>query len=153
MIFLQEATETDLPLMMAWRSNPLIYEGFYTQTKSLTWEEHIKWWESRYNWKSFIVCLLLNNRIRKIGVVTLGQLDHWNPEIGFYIGEVSLWGQGYGKEAVALGVEWLKEHGYTATHTTVKKDNKGSLKLLQSLGFEITNEAREGEVWLHCKIK
>jgi len=144
---LTKATEDDLTLMMAWRSNPLLYEGFVQQAKPLTWEEHTKWFQSRNkDWRTFII----EYEGRKIGVVTIGQLDHWSPEIGYYIGDTTLWGRGLGKEAVKLALDWLRGEGYKYCHTTVKKDNKRSYGLLKSLGFEYLGEARKeyGEVWV-----
>jgi len=145
MIYLNEATKDDLELMMAWRSHPLVYEGFYTQTKPLKWDEHFDWFTTRNkDWRTFIILF----ESRKVGIVTIGQLDHWSPEIGYYIGEVTLWGQGVGKEAVSLALRWLKDRGYKYTHTTVLSKNKRSLELLKSLGFEILGNARKGELWL-----
>lgn len=145
MIYLREASQADLELMMVWRSNPLIYQGFYQQKEPLTWGEHLDWWESRnQDWRTFII----NYEERAVGVVTIGQLDHWSPEIGYYIGEVSLWGRGIGKKAVQKVLEILKTYGKQYTHTTVLEDNERSLRLLKSLGFEILGKAREGEVWL-----
>lgn len=149
MIYLREATESDLPLMMAWRSSPLVYEGFYQQTAPLQWDEHVKWWKSRNSdWRTFIIVHVSSYHERPVGVVTIGQLDHWSPEIGYYVGEVSLWGQDIGEEAVGKALNWLKERGYQYCHTTVKMNNNRSVKLLWSLGFTMLGGAREGELWL-----
>jgi len=134
--------------MMAWRSSPLIFEGFYQQNAPLEWEEHFNWWKSRNNWRTFIIVLVSAHRSRNIGVVTLGQLDHWSPEVGYYIGEVSLWNKGYGKKAVKLALNWLRERGYKHCHTTVLLSNKASAHLLWILGFQVSGGAREGELWL-----
>ena len=108
MIILREATKADLPLIMAWRSNPLCYSGFYQQTEPLKWDEHINWWQSRnQDWREFIIIY----ETRDVGIVTIGQLDHWSPEIGYFVGEVSLWGKGIGKQAVSLALDWLREYG------------------------------------------
>ena len=134
--------------MLAWRSNPAVYEGFYQQTKPLKWEEHIKWLASRnQDWRTFII-----ETDHKIGVVTIGQLDHWCPEIGYYIGEVSAWRNGYGSQAVSLALQWLRDNGYEYCHTTVLNKNRGSLRLLQNMGFTILGNAREREVWLQKKL-
>ena len=149
MLFLRKAVEVDLPLIMAWRSNPLIYQGFYQQTKPLTWEEHIDWWHSRnQDWREFVITL----DDRAIGVVSIGQLDHWSPEIGYLIGEISLWGMGYGKEAVKLACEWLKFEGRQYAHTTILDNNERSIRLIKSLGFEYLGEARKGESWYQKKF-
>lgn len=153
MIFLRNATEADLPLIMAWRSNPLSYQGFYSQKQPLTWEEHINWWQSRNkDWREFLIVLVDGTHTRDIGVVTIGQLCHWSPEIGYFIGEVSLWGKGYGKEAVKQAMDWLKIYGKEYCHTTIKDDNKRSISLIKSLGFERLGKAREGESWYQVTL-
>jgi len=152
MLLLREATDNDLTIMMAWRSNPLLYEHFYQQTEPLRWEEHLSWWKSRNkDWRTFIIVLYQQNRFRDIGVITLGQLDHWSPEIGYYIGETTLWKQGYGKEAVNLALDWLREHGYKHIHTTIKVDNKASIKLAESVGFIRGMEARPNELYYYMR--
>ena len=157
-LILKEATYQDLPLMMAWRSNELVYRGFYKQQCPLNWDEHLAWFESRNSdWRTFIVLFKdwANGWSwapldRPIGVVTIGQLDHWNPEMGYYIGEISLWGKGVGTEAVRLGIEWVRGYASNYTHvthihTTIKDDNVGSIKIVKKLGFKKGMEARKGE--------
>lgn len=138
------AQPQDYELIMAWRSDPDIYKGFFSQDKPLTWEEHASWLNSRRNWLE----LMIWYNGRRVGVVTVGQLDHWSPEIGYFVGEKSLWGKGIGKEAVSEVLEHLKGIGKEYCHTTVLKHNERSLRLLKSLGFTESMEAREGEVWL-----
>lgn len=41
------ATVDDLELMLAWRSQPQLYENFYEQDEPIEWEGHSKWWDSR----------------------------------------------------------------------------------------------------------
>jgi RimJ/RimL family protein N-acetyltransferase len=150
MISLRTATDADLPLMFKWRNQPEVYEGFYSQKEPLTWGEHRNWWYSRpSSWKTFIV---YNDEI-PIGVINLGQLEHWSPEIGWYIGEIDEWGKGYGTEAVRQALLWLKEQGYEYCHTTIKWDNNRSIRLAWNLGFESLCAAREGEMWLTNDLK
>ncbi len=153
-IVLREVSTSDLPLIMAWRSNPTIYKGFYQQKGPLVWESHVAWFASRNSdWRAFLVCL----NLRPIGVVNLGQLDHWSPEIGYFIGEVSLWGQGIGTEAVRLGIEWLKGYRLShphiiGVHTTIKNDNDGSIGIVKRLGFKKGMLARDGEHYYYREL-
>lgn len=147
---LRPLTEADYPLTMAWRSNPLVYGGFYSQTRPLLWEEHIAWIKARnQDWRNLIIVY----EDRPVGVITICQLDHWEPEVGIYIGEVSLWGQGVGKEAVMQGLEYIKSQGKQSCHTTILKSNERALRLAKSLGFKKAGDAREGEVWLRLLLK
>jgi len=142
-------TKNDWELMMAWRSDPEIYQGFYSQREPLTWEEHIAWIESRNSdWRTFII----EYEGRRIGVVTLQNLDSWIPEIGYYMGEKSLWGEGIGKEAVKLGLEYIKLCGRDYARTTIKDDNERSIRLIKSLKFRLLGPAREGESWYQAKL-
>ena len=84
-------------------------------------------------------------RPRKVGIVNFGQLDNWNPELNYYVGEISLWGQDIGKDAVSFALCWLRLHGYCQVHTTVKDGNERSINLLKSLGFALQGQARKGE--------
>jgi len=149
MLLLRSVVEEDLPQILEWRNKPEVYEGFYSQDRPITWSEHRTWWASRpHTWREFIVVLKEETEIRDIGVVVLCQLEHWSPEIGFFIGETELWGKGYGKEMVTLALEWLKKMGYEYCHTTVLLSNKRSAHLLWRLGFQMLGAAREREIWL-----
>lgn len=153
MIFLRNATEADLPLIMAWRNQEKVYQSFYTQRQPLTWEEHYSWWQSRNkDWREFLIVLVEGTQERDIGIVTIGQLEHWSPEIGYALGEVSLWGRGYGKEAVKLACDWLRMMDKEYCHTTIKDDNLRSIRLIKSLGFKKLGKAREGESWYQRKL-
>ena len=146
LVLLREATDNDLELIMAWRSNPIVFKGAYTQNKPLTWEEHHIWWRTRGPWWKFFI-IQINDGIstRDAGIVNFGQLDNWNPEFNYYLGEVSLWGQGVGEKALSLAIDWLKEKGYCRLHTTVVDGNEPSEKVLEKLGFVKIRPARKGE--------
>ena len=146
MIFLRLAHEPDLLLMLAWRSNPLIFEGFYSQEQPLVWQEHLDWFRSRNeDWRTFIIELVEDDTPRPVGVVTIGQMDYWEPETGIYVGEVSLWSKGIGKQALRQAIDYLKQKGYKYTRTTILDSNERSIKLYLSLGFKRIGEARPGE--------
>jgi len=146
-LLLRDANDSDLPLLLAWRNNPLIWEGTYTQRDPLLWEDHVTWWKKKLsNHRSFMVLFVNETEIRPVGVLHISPLDYWSPEIGIIIGEVSLWDTGVGTEAFRLGCEWLKEQGYKWTSTTVLKSNKRAIRMLEKLNFKYTCEARKGEL-------
>lgn len=153
-VSLRLMTKEDLPLTLAWRSNKVVYDGFYTQgrtQKPMTWEEHKKWNESRMLsdfWRMFIIVY----DDRPVGVVSISMLEHWTAEIGLYIGEVTLWDKGIGKEVLKLALEYIKGYGKEYCHTTIPKNNERALRLFRSLGFAYMAEAREEEVWVTKKL-
>ena len=151
MIYLKPVQDDELELTMAWRSSPLVYKGMYQQKGPLTWSEHIEWFYGRNkDWRHLMIWYTENPEKygpRRVGVVTIGQLDHWSPEIGYYIGEISLWGQGCGKESVRQGLKYILDYGRTAAHTTIRDDNIVSIKLIGGLRFTRLGPARPGESW------
>lgn len=150
MIKLREATDGNLELMLHWRNNPEVWQGFYTQSREnrpLSWAEHYEWWLSRNkSWRTFIVEYFDEyEEGRSVGVVTIGQLDYWEPETGIYIGETHLWGKGIGKQALQLAIDYLCQNRYKYTRTTILDNNERSKRLYMSLGFKKVGEARPGE--------
>jgi len=147
-VLLREITSDDMELILAWRSIEKVYQGLYQQSRNkqpLTWEEHYHWWNSRHNWKRFIIQVNDSITTRDVGYINLGQLDSWKPQIGYAIGEITLWGKGIGKQAVALALDWLRDSGYIKVYTTVLKSNIGGTKVLEGSGFKRMGEGREDE--------
>lgn len=143
MIHLRPATNADLLLMFKWRNHPEVYKGFYSQTSPLNWHEHLGWWATRpSSWITFIIC-----DTKPVGLINIGQLDHWSPELGWLI-SYDNWGKGYTQEAIKLAFEYLKERGYQYCHTTIKRDNEASNHIAWKLGFSPLGQAREAETWL-----
>ncbi len=148
-VLLREARDTDAALILAWRSIPQVFQWFYIQSRSnhlIEWDEHWAWWKTRYNLKIFIIQVNDGATTRDVGFLNISQLDHWRPEFGIGIGEVSLWGKGVGKKALQLGIAWLKNKGYRRAHASILKSNERSLSLFKSCGFKIIGDARENEI-------
>lgn len=154
MIYLRENNGLgDCLLVMSWHSNPLIYQGFYTIRSPLTWDEHYRWWTlTTKDWKKLMVVLVEKDIERTIGIVRVSPLEDFSPQLGFTIGEVSLWGKGYGKQAIQLTLDWLTQNNYKHTHTSVLRSNERALRLLKSLGYQEYGEARKGELWLQRNL-
>lgn len=129
------ATEGDLELMLAWRSNPEIYRNLYSQDQPLEWGDHIEWWESRVNQRDWIIMIHDRDRWRSIGVVNLTDLDTDLPELGVWIGEVSLWGNGLATEAIEFAIDWLREQDYTEARARILDQNEASKRVFEKNGF------------------
>ena len=145
MIYLREATENDMALVLNWRNNPLVWASTYTQKEPISWQNHKIWWQSRQDHKMLMVVLVEDNFARDVGFLSISPLQYWSPEIGIIIGEVSLWNKGIGTEAFSLACEWLKERNYKWTSTTVLDTNLRMIAILRTLGFKRICGAREGE--------
>lgn len=151
-IHLQPATEEDLELLMAWRSHPDVYRYFYMQDGPLKWEEHYRFWNSRHDRVDWIIYLDDGNRKRKVGSVNATNLSNDIPEIGIFIGEVTLMGKGIGTLALSLVVQWLRTRGYSRVRARISKDNTPSQRLFASIGFEEKGEIHDGAEWIYEKL-
>jgi RimJ/RimL family protein N-acetyltransferase len=149
-ITIREVTDTDLELLMAWRSNPLIYKFFYIQKKPLKWQEHHSWWISRVNRRDWMILIKERNITRRVGSVNITRLDTDNPEVGVFIGELCLWGKNIGRCAVLHVLKWAKSMAYKRAYARIIENNIGSIKLFESLGFKKTKKGRVGE-WVYEK--
>jgi len=153
---LRQATENDLEVMMAWRSHPQIYKYFYLQDTPLKWHEHYNWWKSRTNRVDWIIVLIDSDNStiqRMVGSINVSKLDTKNPEIGIYIGEITMWGRGLARTSILLVLRWLKSMGYKRACARVMSENARSIKLFTSLGFKLKGESRPGEYLYEVNLK
>ncbi len=79
-VTLRKANGKDLPLMLAWRSNPMIYSQFYQQKAPLRWEEHSAWFADAHTRYVFIV----EAEGRPVGVIVL-KIEESCPAIDYYL--------------------------------------------------------------------
>lgn len=134
-----------LAFILSLRNNPQVRTGFYTQgfaePHDITWTEHLTWWKSRpSSWREF----LIEGDNQVVGVLTIGQMEYWEPETGIMI-HPDYWGKGYAKQALELAFKYLRANGKKYTRTTIRDNNERSIGLYTSLGFERIDEARPYE--------
>lgn len=129
----------DVELVLAWRSNPMVYQHFRYQDGPLTWEDHLAWYESR---QSERYDYIIEYEDRRVGSVFL------TPDsfIGVYIGEVNLWGEGIGEAAV----KWIcTEHDRESVFAEIHGENEASRRLFENCGFSVHEQ--EGD-WLIYRL-
>jgi RimJ/RimL family protein N-acetyltransferase len=125
----------DLELLLAWRSNPRVYDHFRGQDAPLEWEDHLVWFGSRPSDRHDY---LIKYNGRRVGSVFLSP----DSFVGVYVGEVSLWGEGIGGAAV----EWLcTTHDRDAFFAEIHKENKESKRLFENHGFSVHDREED---WL-----
>lgn len=119
----------DLELILAWRSNPKIYRYFRTQDGPLEWNEHISWFESRASER---YDFMIHYEGRRTGVVSIDQ----DNEVGIYIGDFSVHGQGI----ASATLKWLCDrfNNRTPLFAEIHKSNTASKHLFQQCGFQQT---------------
>lgn len=134
-ITLRQVTVQDLELILAWRSNPNIYENFREQDGPLDWEEHVTWYATRPPKRKD---LMIEYNGRRVGVVSIAA----DGDTGVYIGEVTSWGKGIAEEALRQACQVTSDRKLTAQ---IHEDNGRSQRLFEKCGFE--KAERQGE-WL-----
>jgi len=91
------------------------------------------------NWKTLAITKLDSDIA--IGFVAYSQKRKGVFEIGYLIAREEL-GNGYGREAVGMLVSQLFEEGQRRVFADVDPDNRGSIKLLETLGFKLEGRLR-----------
>jgi len=147
-VTLKPASKSDLELILAWRSHPLIYKFFRQQTAPLTWKEHINFWQSRLNRKDYIILIKEDGVTRKIGTINFSRLDTQIPEIGILVGELRAHGTGIGSKSLQLGLDWLKRKRYKRVQANINRNNIPSTKIFKSAGF-IKNKTDKNKIWIN----
>jgi RimJ/RimL family protein N-acetyltransferase len=158
-IYLREPTVQDLELLMAWRSNPLIYKtdvaGF---GKPPMWKELLDWVASYYDTKreaSRLHMIIVVDpqgpayfwRGRAVGYVLIRDWDSEIPEIGGAIGEVSLWGNDIIGEAYKLGTDIMKNRDVKKVKALTLNHNKGVENFLKNYGFTEASDDGKIKTW------
>jgi RimJ/RimL family protein N-acetyltransferase len=117
----------DLELVLAWRSNPVVYEHFRRQEGPLEWDPHVSWFESRPEDRFDYV---IRYGDRRVGSVNLTETD----EVGIYLGDPSA--RGHGVATRALG--WLCERfaDREPLRAEIHRENDPSRALFERCGFE-----------------
>ncbi|MBO5270525.1 MAG: GNAT family N-acetyltransferase [Clostridia bacterium] len=90
--------------------------------------------ESQYGY--YLVIELLDTKERIGSACMFPDEDKKVYDIGYCIHK-SKWKQGYGGEALALMLEWLKENGASKVTAEVAAENLPSNMLLRKFGFEV----------------
>jgi RimJ/RimL family protein N-acetyltransferase len=83
------------------------------------------------------------NETERIGVVSITDADWRRPELGYWL-VPEVHGEGYGKEAVSLVIEYVfQTYAHPAVGAVAYEDNDASRGLLESLGFSEEGRIRK----------
>jgi ribosomal-protein-alanine N-acetyltransferase len=128
--------------MRYWSSKP------FTDISDLR-KDFAKTDEESSNWKCWAVTKLDSDTA--IGFVAASIKRKGVSEIGYMIAREEL-GHGYGREAVGLLIEQLFGEGQRRVFADVDPDNQPSIKLLETLGFQLEGRLR-AEWEMHIGIR
>ena len=91
------------------------------------------------NWNTLTITKLDSDTA--IGFVAASSKRRGVSEIGYLIAREEL-GNGYGREAVGMLISQLFAEGQRRVFADVDPDNRGSIKLLETLGFKLEGRLR-----------
>jgi len=131
----------DLVLIMAWRNQEPIYDGFVEQQSLLKWKEHHNWWTSRKDRVDFFIIYSDETGEREVGIVNIDHLKNKLPEVGILVGELTLQRKGVATGALNEIFAWMEEKGYEGATARILKSNVASIGLFEKVGFEQTRES------------
>ena len=137
-IYLRSLILEDAKTSYLWRNNPLIWK--YTGRKPLpkiTVETETEWLKNAFENKNdhrFAICTTEN--CKYIGNVQLINVNDESAEYHIFIGDISYWGKGVGKQATHLMLKYGFNHLKLAFITLqVHESNSSAKSLYQKLGF------------------
>ncbi|WP_322822177.1 GNAT family protein [Chloroflexus sp.] len=109
-VFLSHVFAEDAPLLAQWFADLEFTTLLGQQGRSFTLEQEQQWitesTTAKDSERSFAIVLCANEQL--IGTCNLRSIDllHGTAELGIAIGDKTVWGQGYGREAVRLLVAY-----------------------------------------------
>jgi RimJ/RimL family protein N-acetyltransferase len=150
-IRLRAPEREDLPLFVAWLNDPDVRKNLALFLPlSLVDEEH--WFENMSQQPApehpMVIEIQEGDGWKPVGNCGFNFLDWRNRsgELGLFIGEKSLWNQGYGTETVRL----LLRHGFNTLNLNriylrVFETNLGGIRAYEKAGFVHEGRFRQGE--------
>ena len=134
-VMLRPLTEDDWAPLLAWNNDPQVLEfaeGDDVQSRTLDEVQRI--------WRSISVnahCFLMERDGAPIGECWLQRMN-LQRLIEIAIGVPALWGQGLGREAVGLLLDFgFRREGVDVIYACVDAENSRSRRMFESLGFAV----------------
>ena len=136
-LYLSPVNVEDAPTYVKWLNDKTVSENLGLDMKVTTLEGEKEWLKKNQNDYNFAIVLKENDEL--IGNCGFDEIDliHRNARLGIFIGDEKNRGNGYGKEAIKL----LLEYGFNNLNLNnimlnVYDFNKRAIKVYESLGFK-----------------
>ena len=139
MIFLRKVQKEDIEQIFAWANDPDA-RNFSTNTKLITWDEHIVWFEAKLHDINSFFYILTDDKDSKMGTIRFDRKG--NQFILSYSIAKAYRGQGLGAEIITLGLDKLKIEVEISIEVIafVKDTNAASFNIFSKLHFEKIKE-------------
>ncbi|EOR93848.1 GCN5-related N-acetyltransferase [Arcticibacter svalbardensis MN12-7] len=146
LIYLRALHQDDAKTSYAWRNNPLIWEFTkFRAARHITFEIESAWIKNVINKDNeyrFAICMKEDGRY--IGNVQLIDLKEHSAEFHLFIGDVSYWGKGIGKEATDLILQYgFINLGLKFIYLQVHRENLPAMSIYKKIGFVVVNNTEE----------
>lgn len=147
-IFLRSVETSDATKIMLWENNPDHWKVTDTEIPfSMT--AIMQLIEQQQQFRStgqlrLMICLSKSDEA--IGTIDLYDADfkNGNAAVGILIGEHTERGKGYARESLILLIEYARDLlALFNLHCSIQADNKGSMNLFESVGFQKVGERKD----------
>jgi RimJ/RimL family protein N-acetyltransferase len=149
MITLREITREDIPIINAWRRDPVVADGVGAPRRFIGIDVDLKWYEDyltrRGSEVRCAVCLADGGQL--VGMVSLTRIDyvHRHAEYNAVVGQRDTQSRGIGTAATRAMVR----HGFFdlnlhRIYVSILVDNVGSIRMCEKAGFREEGRIREG---------
>jgi RimJ/RimL family protein N-acetyltransferase len=150
-IRLRAIEREDLPRFVAWLNDPEVRENLLLYLPMSLGDEE-RWFEKMLEQPAvehpLVIEIHQDEDWQPIGNCGIGQID-WRcryGEVGIFIGEKSLWNQGYGTEAMHL----LLRHGFNTLNLNriflrVYETNPRGIRSYEKAGYVLEGRLRQAE--------
>jgi RimJ/RimL family protein N-acetyltransferase len=138
MIKLRLVSDEDCRLIWQWANDPDVRVVSFSED-SITYENHVKWFETKLNNPNCYFYIAVNREHAPIGQVRF-DLKGNQATISISLSR-KFRGQGYGSKIIELGSQKIFEvSNVDVIHAYVKKENVISLKVFQKAGFMVFDD-------------
>jgi len=137
-VTLRAIERDDLPRYVNWLNNPAVIHhlSLYLPMNS---DNENDWYEAQRKDSTIQnFAIMLNEGAAHIGSVGFMNINHreQNAELGILIGEKNQWGQGYGREAIRLALDFgFSELNLHRVYLRVDASNTQAIRCYLSCGF------------------
>ena len=149
MITLREISREDVPIINAWRRDPVVADGVGAPRRFIGLDVDLKWYEDylarRGSEVRCAVCLADTGQL--VGMVSLTRIDyvHSHAEFNAVVGVRDRQNHGIGTAATRA----LVRHGFFdlnlhRIYVHILRDNIGSIRMCEKAGFRQEGTIREG---------
>lgn len=146
-IILRKMTMEDIEVYNRWSNDEEVINNTYPNLDKYSIEDTEQFYKKvsdSNNSKTFII---EDKKTKKpIGITTLLDIDYFNSNAEYIIdiGEKEYWGNGYGKEALSLMLDYaFKELNLHRIFLRVFSFNERAIKLYERLGFKHEGRMKE----------